>query len=232
MNFKFKYTTNLGKRNTYWHTLFAPIIEHTCDEIEGDFYQIDQGTPAFCDPPLNKDIMLNGYFQSADFFETNFVQIRDMLHLDKRQKSGKNDHAISMHFRLGDYKELPECHPILNIEYYKEALQYILLMDASITCVEYFCEDGDLDIVKTNIENIRQEFRNVAFERRRMETDWEELIAMSVNKHNIIANSSFSWWAAYLNTNEDKIVCYPSVWFGRFIQQDVSAMFPRNWIKI
>jgi hypothetical protein len=105
-------------------------------------------------------------------------------------------------------------------------------MDNSITCVEYFCEDDDLETVKTNIDIIRQEFRNIAFERRRMDTDWEELLAMSANKHNIIANSSFSWWAAYLNTNEDKIVCYPSIWFGRLISQDVSAMFPRKWIKI
>lgn len=232
MKFKFKYTTNLGKRNTYWHTLFASIIGDTSDEIEGDFYQIDQDNPAFFDPPFNKDIMLNGYFQSPDFFETHFVQIRDILQLDQRQKCCKNEHAISMHFRLGDYKDLPDYHPILNVDYYKDALQYILLMDPSITCVEYFCEDDDLETVKTKIEIIRQEFRNVVFERRRMDTDWEELLLMSNNKHNIIANSTFSWWAAYLNTNEDKIVCYPSIWFGRMIPNDVKAMFPRNWIKI
>jgi hypothetical protein len=233
MIFKFKYTTHLGKRNTYWHTLFSPLIGHTSSEIEGDFYQIDQGDVAFFEPPLNKDIVLNGYFHSPDFFQTHFIQIRDMLQIDSRQKYVKNEHhAISMHFRIGDYKDLPDCHPILNVEYYKDALQYILWMDPTITCVEYFCEDDDLDTVKTNIEMIRQEFRNVAFERRRMETEWEELLAMSANKHNIIANSSFSWWAAYLNTNEDKIVCYPSIWFGRLIPQHVSAMFPRNWIKI
>jgi hypothetical protein len=105
-------------------------------------------------------------------------------------------------------------------------------MDPTITCVKYYCEEEDLDTVKKNVETMSQEFRNILFEREIADSDWQEMISMSCCKHHIIANSSFSWWGAYLNTNREKIVCYPSVWFGPLIQQDVRSMFPSEWIKI
>jgi hypothetical protein len=56
---------------------------------------------------------------------------------------------------------------------------------------------------------------------------------MSSCKHNIIANSTFSWWGAYLNENNDKIVCYPSLWFGNELQnKDTCDLFLDNWKKI
>ena len=55
---------------------------------------------------------------------------------------------------------------------------------------------------------------------------------MSLCKNNIIANSSFSWWGAYLNDTSDKIICYPSTWFGPAAGHDVRDLFPKNWNKI
>jgi hypothetical protein len=231
LNFTFFYTPNLGKRQTYWHTLLSSIIEHTSTEPFENHTQINQGDNLFDNPPKQKNIQLNGYFQSFTFFENEFTAILDILQIE-RFREASLQHCVSLHFRLGDYKFLQDCHPILEIDYYKNALEYILLMDPTITCVKYYCEEEDLDTVKKNVETLSQEFRNILFEREIAHSDWQEMISMSCCKHHIIANSSFSWWGAYLNTNREKIVCYPSVWFGPLIQQDVRSMFPSEWIKI
>jgi hypothetical protein len=105
-------------------------------------------------------------------------------------------------------------------------------MDPRVDRVCYFCEDEDIDTVGNNIDALKQEFSKINFERVRESSDWEEMLSMSRCAHNIIANSSFSWWGAYLNRNPDKMVCYPSTWFGPSIPKDVAAMFPEKWIKI
>jgi hypothetical protein len=63
--------------------------------------------------------------------------------------------------------------------------------------------------------------------------DWRQLLLMSCCQHNIIANSSFSWWAAYFNDNSEKIICYPEQWFGlQLSNHNTSDMCPKSWNKI
>ena len=62
--------------------------------------------------------------------------------------------------------------------------------------------------------------------------DWEQMILMSLCRHNIIANSTFSWWGAYLNTSRQKMVIYPGTWFGPKIKHGLQDLFPGDWIKI
>jgi hypothetical protein len=178
--------------------------------------------------------MLDGYFQSYLFFEDHYKTILKILDVEKHQTLffDTNKNTISLHFRRGDYKGLQDCHPIMGMDYYANALNYILAFDDSIERVHYFCEDEDLADVEKDVSLLKTEFRHIIFERCQKKTDWEEMVAMSCSKHNIIANSSFSWWGAYLNPNSEKIVCYPSVWFGPLIPENTDTMFPANWIKI
>jgi hypothetical protein len=139
-----------------------------------------------------------------------------------------------MHFRLGDYKKLPDYHPIMTVDYYKKSLQYIVNHVDYTPNVLYFCEDEDVESVNETIQLLKNEFPTIEFERATNELDdWQQMLLMSCCNHNIIANSSFSWWGAYFNVNPTKIVCYPSVWFGpKMSDVVVTDLFPDEWINI
>jgi hypothetical protein len=97
----------------------------------------------------------------------------------------------------------------------------------------YFCEDVDISDVNEVISYLSKIFTKLEFIRGENNLeDWEQMLLMSCCHHNIIANSSFSWWSAYFNSWEDKIVCYPSVWFGPSVQKNTKDLCPPNWTKI
>ena len=111
--------------------------------------------------------------------------------------------------------------------------QKINTINNSIRTVLYFCEDADFDEVLEKIYNLEQIFPELIFMRGdNMLQDWEQMMLMSLCSHNIIANSTFSWWGAYFNTNPTKIVCYPGTWFGPKAGHDTSDLFPEDWIMI
>ena len=114
-----------------------------------------------------------------------------------------------MHFRLGDYKAIQHYHPIMNDKYYIDALTAILDKNQEYNIL-YFCESEDNEEIMKRIEIINSNFNNLKFIKISDDIpDWEQIIIMSLCNHNIIANSSFSWWGAYFNSHENKIVCYP-----------------------
>jgi len=140
--------------------------------------------------------------------------------------------TVSIHFRMGDYKKIRYYHPIMNYEYFEGALTYI--MERTDTeRVLYFCEKEDNEEIDKIIGELKKTIKNCAFIRVTDNVeDWQQLLLMSACSHNIIANSSFSWWGAYLNTNPKKIVCYPEIWFGPKAPNDTSDLFPESWTKI
>ena len=197
----------------------------------------------------NGGIVLYGYYQSYKYFENKYEKIAKYIKLDEQRKivretyfADNNIDTISLHFRMGDYKELPDYHPITDTEYYIKSIGFILDKikykdDANHpVTILYFYEKEDAADVLTKIELIKKEYPFVEFKCADSDShteDWQQLLLMSCCQHNIIANSTFSWWGAYFNNNPKKIVCYPGEWFGVNLKShDISDMCPGAWHKI
>jgi hypothetical protein len=247
-------------RPTYWDTIFSGLCRHIKFAVNlADIYQIREHafhyTPITTAPIIvGRNIMLNGYYQSEKYFKDQFAEIYRMckfqelkhkVSLNYRLKNGlieptAMDNTISVHFRLGDYKKLTHIHPIMSYNYYCNSLTHIVnnLEDtqgtSTIYKVFYFCEEEDISIVSTIIERLSEEFNNrcVFVRADPSYSDWEQMLFMSCCSHHIIANSSFSWWGAYLNRSPTKLVCYPSVWFGPQVSHNTDDLCPPEWIRI
>jgi len=252
--FPYSETLKIGvERPTYWNNLLSNLKPYTSTSIprlpmlkEPAFHYTEI-------PKINQDLMFYGYFQSYKYFEDQYEKICEIIGInDMKQsiisKSKSNsttpeilEDTISMHFRMGDYKYKQDYHPVLPVSYYINALKHIM---STTKCnrwiVKCFYEMEDISIVTEYIDTLKgmTDMKDIEFVYTRMcvadcVADWEEMLEMSVCRHNIIANSSFSWWGAYLNTHEDKIVCYPSVWFGPKLEMNnVKDLCPSKWVKI
>lgn len=246
-------------RYSYWDTFLSGLKPFVKDELKLpklDLCFKEQGfnyDPSILLNLLNnhqKVKMIVGYFQSYKYFDMYKKAIFKLIKIELKQlamstiynKDINFDTTISIHFRLGDYKKLQDFHPILTNEYYIDAINIVLNQRSTnnnkpvnnvIKTVLYFCEDDDFDEVLEKIYNLEQVFPELIFVRAdNALNDWEQMILMSLCSSNIIANSTFSWWAAYFNANPTKTVCYPATWFGPKAGHDTSDMFPEDWLKI
>ena len=176
------------------------------------------------------NINLNGYFQSHLYFDhcrdeiLSFFDLKEEF-IEKLVKQHPNvHHANSIHVRRGDYLLLENYHPIQDMEYYSKAINYLGKDEL------YYVFSDDIEWCRENFKNYRCAFieyrehnkeetvtlnepKREADSRKYMEEDVLELFLMSRCRNNIIANSSFSWWAAYLNKKKCKKVIAPSNWF-------------------
>jgi hypothetical protein len=235
-------------RYTFWNTFFSKLKPFLKDNFDTG-YQINEKQFSYDELPdirmIKENILLYGYFQSYKYFHEHYALICRIICLDKMKENlliklnfKKEDlkNVISMHFRIGDYKLAPHYHPLATHLYYERAVECIS-KKRSLTQesykVLYFCEDVDIDDVMKIINSLEQKFTNYKFVRGDNSlADWEQMLLMSCCNHNIIANSSFSWWGAYFNSAEDKIVCYPSLWFGAVANNNTKDLCPITWSKI
>lgn len=250
-----KQTIGITYRCTYWNTLLKPLQPFLLDSyIAMNFRRIQEREFKYKKLPslfINENIELIGYFQSYKYFESYKQAIFSLIKLEQYKQDIiyktdylNTDKTISMHFRIGDYKKLQHIYPILSVDYYRNALKTII--DSIKNNINnkldnykilYFCEEKDLPEVNIIINQLKKEFKEInkllIFECVDFNlTDWQQLILMSICKYNIIANSTFSWWGAYFNTNNDKIVCYPGEWIYSKIKDELLDLFPIDWIKV
>jgi len=251
--FPYSDTLKIGvERPTYWNSFFKNIKRYTANSenynsnvfINDMLYKFQvyhERSFNYREIPKIDNIMLNGYFQSYKYFHDVQYQVFELIGIREMQSEIFNEYpellneknTISMHFRLGDYKVKQDCHPILPYEYYEKTLEMIQSDELSKYRILYFCEKEDNEYVNSIIDRLKLKFQVKEFIKvDDTVADWKQMLIMSCCKINIIANSSYSWWGAYFNINHGKVVFYPSIWFGPSIQNDVSDMYPPEWIKI
>ena len=187
------------------------------------------------DLPLERDVKtlyLLGYFQANRLVEEIAGELRVELTL-KEPPQGKNlevlqqirrsSNPVSLHIRRGDATLPTEGRVVLPMEYYKQAISIIKeqLIDPA-----FFVFSDDMAFVR---ENLPRDSRMVFVELNDDFTAHEDLRLMASCRHHIIANSTFSWWGAWLNPRADKMVVAPRHWFVG-VEKSYSELLPRDWM--
>lgn len=211
------------------YELFFKFYKRIFGSKKSHYFDLEQGYDS-------KVYMLNnhyfdGYWQSFRYFDNfrdeliehlKFKTLTDdpnLIFWSDKIKSSKN--SVSLHVRGTDYLNDNIYKNLSNSNYYKDALE---ILDMRVKNVFLFTDDKDF--VKNN--RYFDEFIIVDTSRHANHLD---MYLMSLCEYNIIANSTYSWWSAYLNTNQRKIVIAPSEWFNnRCIH--LSDLYPENWITV
>lgn len=217
------YNPNISHANEYASFLhlnhFAPLTP--CNTYSYPFEYVDV-------VPTDSNFVIDGFFQSEKYFKNQREQILQVIKptdeindiLNTKYSFINNKICTSIHVRRGDYLKFSNNHPTQQLEYYLDAISlvpntemFVLFSDDIEWCKSVFA------------------FPNVFFVED--EKDYIELFLMSKCKNNIVANSSFSWWGAWLNVNPSKIVIGPKKWFGpNLSHMNTDDIIPNSWIKI
>lgn len=177
-------------------------------------------------PKLDGSLLLTGYFQSAKYFEDHEEDIKKLFDFPTEISNKINsyvdrtfpDMVTAVHVRRGDYLKNPDIHPTCDVEYYKKAMEEI--------------GDGDFVFISDDIDWCKENFKGDNIHFSPYTDEIEDLCLISACDNQIIANSTFSWWGAYLCTWADKKVVAPKLWFGDKGPQEQGDIIPDNWIKI
>lgn len=191
--------------------------------------------PLFLEPIDNQ--LIEGYFQSENYF----LEIKELLlaqfrlteklssySLNVLGEMHKSSVTASLHVRRGDYLSTTniQYHGCCSLEYYHCAMR---ALQENYGKVRYFVFSDDIVWVKEHLE-----IENAFYVEHPSEhLEHEDIYLMSQCHHHIIANSSFSWWGAWLNQRQDKVVIAPKKWFEDILKQSQSHdIIPQNWIKL
>jgi len=184
---------------------------------------------------IHKDVYLDGYWQTEKYFKGIESIIRGEFKLKKEfsienlkiTKQIEDCNSVSLHIRRGDYAEntiINKVHGLCGLEYYEYAIKYI---SEKISNPHFFIFSDDVPWVRKNLKI--NHFQVYVSDSNLL--DSQEMMLMSRCKNNIIANSSFSWWGAWLNKNHEKIVTAPKQWFADN-NVDTSDIIPETWIRL
>lgn len=185
---------------------------------------------------IEPNTYIEGFFQTEKYFKdiekelrTDF-QFKNLSDTENQKLIDKisTANSVSLHIRRGDYvqkKRYQKLYASCSLDYYKRGIEHIAKQFPNPVL---FIFSDDIDWVR---ENLNLPYESFYVSHNTGEKSYEDMRLMSLCKHNIIANSSFSWWGAWLNENKEKIVIAPHRWFNdeKIVQTDV---IPDRWIRI
>lgn len=220
-----------GSIEQYQHNILKKIIFDDLEKESAVFYKYNEPDFSYSPIPDSIDsIVLFGYFQSYRYFDHCKPDIINFFNFSLPNYNYKDilekENTCSIHVRRGDYTQLSNYHTVLDISYYQNAIDllgkdyiYIIISDDINWCYSVF-----------NSLNFNSKIKFIFLENSK---PCEDFYIAKNCKNNIIANSTFSWWSAWLNTNTSKKVVIPKKWFGEaYRYHDTSGFYCDDWISI
>jgi hypothetical protein len=195
----------------------------------GPVRRVCESSWAYGDVPYDDSAPVEffGYFQSGKNFKDQKERIRELFaptesfvqKMKDLYPAMWNADSVSIHVRRGDYLSISDVLPVVGKSYIDASLQSI----GASGPIFIFTNDKEWVANHLRYEN--------AIIVSGLE-DYEDLWAMSLCGHNVMSNSSFSWWGAFLNANQNKKVCCPSTWFGPKGEKDFQDVYEKEWTLI
>lgn len=217
-----------------WRCFISKCLDHQTVYKILSIDRIIQTDPLKYEPELTNckrgNHFFNGYWQTEHYFKTieqevkNKFTFRESIICERNKQLASKmleSESISIHIRRGDYLK-EDGWNISEGGYYDNAISYI---NNNVNNPIFYFFSDDIEWCKAKFKGANYHF----IDWNKGNDSWQDMYLMTKCKHNIIANSSFSWWGAWLNANENKLVLTPSVWLPGFNQADTT---PSSWIKI
>jgi len=229
-------TTEPDKWPVYFNHF--PILDTHFDNF-GYYFENDRGNEkrSYRPHPPKEQLCFDGYFQSYRYFIEILQIIYDSFALGFLMVNDKGVNysgKVAVHVRRGDYLELNNIHPPVSVEYLQKAINYFIKKKYT----HFTVYSDDIDWCKQNILPDNNDVVFYFMDEKSADPVLDakfDLWTMGKHEHQIISNSTFSYWAAMLNRNPNKIIVAPSVknWFGPSAADlDISEMMPPEWLQI
>jgi hypothetical protein len=196
-------------------------------------FHFDSDVLELCD-----NVYLQGYWQSEQYFK-DIPELICQEFSVKTTLAGRDKElarligsceAVCVHIRRGDYVPKTYSDQIFDaceLGYYLESIKTIL---SQVRDPHFFIFSDDPEWAR---DNLKLSYPTILVDHNNASKNYEDLRLMGLCKHNIIANSSFSWWGAWLNPNPHKKVCAPKMWFNNNVRNlDSKDIIPSSWIQI
>ncbi len=186
---------------------------------------------------INDEAYVIGDFFSEKYFKDIRSTLLKQFSIKGRPSSYMKDMEVKIseaanscfiHVRRGDYfhnKRVNKVHGVCGVDYYQNAAKYV---QSQVGSLQYFIFSNDIEWCKENLK-----IDNATYmENQERASPHEDIYLMSLCKHNIIDHSSFCWWGAWLNQNENKIVVAPKKWFSNEkLQKQSRDIYCESWVK-